>query len=80
VPRPYRKFHAQTQEPGSARRYNPAELLIEYCQTNDMDAAGRCRRAGAGSDRAKPSSKPCGRHPSALPQVRLRRAISVKGK
>jgi hypothetical protein len=37
VPRPYRKFHDQTQEPDSARRYDAAELLIEYCQTTDLD-------------------------------------------
>jgi hypothetical protein len=70
VPRPYRKFHDQTQELGSARRYDAAELVIEYCQTTDMDDAGRCRRAAAGLDRAKPSSKPmppapvCGASPA----------------
>jgi hypothetical protein len=37
VPRCYRKFHDQTQELGSARRYDAAELLIEYCQTTDTD-------------------------------------------
>ena len=29
MPRRYRKFHDQTQEPDSARRYDAAELLIE---------------------------------------------------
>jgi len=37
VPRRYRKFHDQTQEPGSARRYDAVVLVIEYCQTTDVD-------------------------------------------
>ena len=38
MPRPYRKFHDQTQERAdSARRYDAAELLIQYCQTTDLD-------------------------------------------
>ena len=44
MPRPYRKFHDQTQESDSARRYDAAELLIEYCQTTDGWALPPCGR------------------------------------
>jgi hypothetical protein len=78
VPRPYRKFHDQTQEPDSTRRYDAAELVIEYCQTTDIDD-GRALRPRARTVRSRHRNR-CRRHPFALPHVRLRRAISVKGK
>jgi len=48
VPRPYRKFHDQTQEPCSARRYDAVELLIELITDRVASRAlPPCGRSGA---------------------------------